>query len=82
MKPLLFIATMASAPIAAFEVYLMNPLDIYEGAPGRKEARKLVLETLGLEKQASIGKVRAKSSTVLAVDVKEGGDYWFPITYR
>ena len=66
---------MATAPIASFEVYLMNPLDHGgEGAPGRREARKLVLTTLGLEKQASIGKVKPISSTVLAVDVKEGGD--------
>lgn len=68
------LAAMTAAVVAAFEITLISPLDVWQGQSGRKAARNRTMTVVGVECQADIGKVLARSSTLIQVDVKESGD--------
>ena len=65
---------MTAAVIASFDIILISPLDVWQGIIGRKAARNRTMTVVGVECQAYIGKVLARSSTLIQVDVKESGD--------
>ena len=67
-------ATMSRTVIASFDVILNTPLDVWQNNSGRKAARNRVMTVVQGDCQVHIGKVVARSSTHLQVDVKEPGD--------
>ena len=67
------LAAMTAAVVAAFEITLISPLDVWQGQSGRKAARNRTMSVVGEECQADIGKVLARSSKMIQVDVRDPG---------